>query len=118
MQLYSDNLANWHSPCVIMRRADLSEYCVVRMDNFGWGDSYEGTVAESNWNFDSFASMQNMSMVTITVTNNGNGTAEVLYEVTYPNGEEHFQKYTNIAVDGEDLQAALVTEESYLVLFD
>lgn len=118
MQLYSDNLGNWHSPCVIMRRADLSEYCVVRMDNFGWGDSYEGTVAESNWNWDVFQSSLNMSMVTITVTNNGDGIAEILYNVTYPNGEEHFQKYSNIVVDSADLQTALVTEESYLVLFD
>ena len=119
LQLYSDNLANYHSPCVIMRRADLSEYCVLRMDHFGWGDAnYAGIVAESNWNWDVFPTMLNMSMVTITITNNGDGTAEVLYNVTYPNGEEHFQKYTNIIVDGDDLQAALVTEESYLVLFN
>ena len=121
MMLYSDNLANWHSPCVIMRRASdpAVEYCVVRMDNFGWGDpNYPNVVAESNWNFDLFASMQNMSMVTITVTNNGDGTAEILYNVTYANGEEHFQKYSNITVDAEDLQTALVTEESYLVFID
>jgi hypothetical protein len=119
MQLYSDNLANYHSPCVIMRRADLSEYCVVRMDHFGWGDeNYPGVVAESNWNWDVFPSMLNMCMVTITVTNNGDGTAEILYNVTYPNGEEHFQKYSNIIVDADDLQAAIVTEESYLVLYN
>lgn len=119
MQVYSDNLANYHSPCVIMRRADLSEYCVVRMDHFGWGDvNYAGVVAESNWNWDVFPTMINMSMVTITITNNGDGTAEILYSVTYPNGEEHFQKYSNIIVDADDLQAAIVTEESYLVLFD
>ena len=89
------------------------------MDNFGWGDDNSaGVVAESNWNWDAFMSMQNMSMVTITVTNNGDGTAEILYNVTYPNGEEHFQKYSNIIVDSADLQTALVTEESYLVLFD
>jgi len=119
MQLYSDNLGNWHSPCVIMRRADMSEYCVVRMDHYGWGDdNYAGVVAESNWNWDIFQGNLNMSMVTITVTNNGDGTAEILYNVTYPNGEEHFQKYSNIIVDSADLQTALVTEESYLVLFD
>jgi len=119
MQLYSDNLANYHSPCVILRRADLSEYCVVRMDHYGWGDdNYAGVVAESDWNWDVFAGSLNMSMVTVTVTNNGDGTAEILYNVTYPNGEEHFQKYSNIIVDAEDLQTALVTEESYLVLFD
>ena len=119
MQLYSDNLGNWHSPCVIMRRADMSEYCVVRMDHFGWGDdNYAGVIAESNWNWDVFQTSQNMSMVTITVTNNGDGTAEILYNVIYPDGEEHFQKYSNIIVDSDNLQTALVTEESYLVLFD
>ena len=119
MQVYSDNLENYHSPCVIMRRADLSEYCVVRMDHFGWGDeNYPAVVAESNWNWDTFRSMINMSMVTVTITNNGDGTAEILYSVTYPNGEEHFQKYSNISVDADDLQAALVTEESYLVLYN
>lgn len=119
--LYSDNLSNWHSPCVILRRADLSEYCVVRMDNFGWGASYDGNenlVMESNWNWDVFASSMNLSTVIITVTNNGDGTAEIYYDVTYANGEKHFQRYANIPVDSADLQTALVTEESYLVLFD
>ena len=118
MMVYSDNLGNWHSPCTILRKADLSEYAVVRMDNFGWGDGYGTAVLESNWNWDTFMTSINGSMVDITITNNGDGTADIVYNVTYLTGEEHYQKYTGITVDSSDLQCALVTEESYLVLYE
>ena len=47
---------------------------------------------------------------------NGDDTADIRYSVIYPNGEEHFQNYLGIPVDSSDLQCALVTEESYLVM--
>ena len=113
--LLSDNLMNYHSPCTILRKLDgITEYAVVRMDNFGWGSGYEGTVLESDWNFDTFRFNLNYSDVTITVTHNGN-TADVVYDVVYANGEKHTQKYTGITIETE-LQVALVTEASYLVL--
>ena len=123
MDLYSDNLANYHSPCVIVRKADLSlgaegEYVVVREDHFGWGGSYEGAVAESNWNWDYFAARLNNSHVKITVTNNGDNTASIRYEVVDSAGEAHFQNYLNFPVDSADVTCCLVTEESYLVLVD
>ena len=118
MFLYSDNLENWHSPCTILRGAALNEYAVVRMDNFGWGDGYGTSVAESDWNFDVFAARQNMSAVSITVTNNGNNTADIIYNVTYANGESHIQKYSGLTVDSADLQMGIVTEESYLVILE
>lgn len=117
MMLYSDNLENYHSPCTILRNAALEEYGVVRMDHFGWGGGYDAAQAESNWNWDSFKSSLNMSMVDITVTNNGDGTAAVRYDVKYADGEEHFQSYV-MTVNSDDLQMALVTEESYLVLYE
>jgi hypothetical protein len=119
--VYSDNLANWHSPCTILRNAALVEYGVVRMDSFGWGTGYDGNpnlVLESDWNFDVFAANQNMSAVSITVTNNGDNTADVHYSVTYANGETHFQHYSGITVDSADLQMGIVTEESYLIVLD
>ena len=118
MFLYSDNLENYHSPCTILRRADLSEFAVVRMDNYGWGGGYGTAVLESDWNFDVFAANQSMSAVSITVTNNGDGTADVNYSVTYANGETHFQKYSGITVDSADLQVGIVTEESYVIILD
>ena len=118
MFLYSDNLENWHSPCTILRGTALNEYAVLRMDNFGWGDGYGSSVAESDWNFDEFAAHQNMSAVSITVTNNGDNTADVVYNVTYANGESHIQKYTGVTVNSADLQMGIVTEESYLVILE
>ncbi|MBO6027590.1 MAG: hypothetical protein J6P75_00130 [Bacteroidales bacterium] len=118
MDLYSDNLANYHSPCTIVRKADMTEYLVVREDHFGWGGSYEGAVAESNWNWDYFAARLNNSHVRITITNNGDNTASVRYEVTDSEGESHFQNYLNFPVDSADMTCCLVTEESYLVLVD
>lgn len=115
MDLYSDNLENYHSPCTILRNAALEEYVVVREDHFGWGGSYEACVKESNWNWDYFAARLNGSHVVITVTNNGDNTADIRYAVTDSEGEAHFQNYLGIVVDSADLQVALVTEESYLV---
>ena len=118
MDLYSDNLENYHSPCTIVRKADLTEYLVVREDHFGWGGSYEGAVAESNWNWDYFAARLNNSHVKITVTNNGDNTASIRYEVVDSAGEAHFQNYLNFPVDSADMTCCLVTEGSYLVLVD
>jgi hypothetical protein len=116
MYSYSDNLANWHSPCTILRKADKTEYGVVRMDNFGWGTGYGTAILTNDWNWDIFTSSISGSKVVITVTNNGNNTADILYNVTYANGETHFQKYAGITVDSNDLNCALVTEVSYLVI--
>jgi hypothetical protein len=118
MYCYSDNLANWHSPCTILRKADKTEYGVVRMDNFGWGTGYPTATLSSDWNWDIFTSSINGSKVVITVTNNGNNTADILYNVTYTNGETHFQKYAGVTVDSSDLNCALVTEVSYLVIVE
>ena len=118
MQVGSDNLGNWHSPCTILRKADMSEYAVVRQDNYGWGAGYEGNAAlvlSSNWNWDTFMSAINGSKVSISVSNGGDGFASVRYYVVDGNGEEHFQYYDNILVEAGDLQFALVTEESYLI---
>jgi hypothetical protein len=115
MYCYSDNLANYHSPCTILRQADKTENAVVRMDNFGWGSGYSAATATSDWDWTTFASNISSSKVVITVTNNGDNTADILYNVTYANGETHFQKYAGITVNSSDLNCALVTEESYLV---
>lgn len=88
------------------------------MDNFGWGDGYATATLTNDWNFDTFASNISGSRVVITVTNNGDNTADILYNVTYANGEMHFQRYAGITVDSSDLNCALVTEGSYLVIVE
>ncbi|MGM9703286.1 MAG: bacterial Ig-like domain-containing protein, partial [Prevotella sp.] len=39
---YSSLGANWNNFVVVLRRANLAEYAVVRADNFGWGAGYDG----------------------------------------------------------------------------
>jgi len=116
MYCYSDNLANYHSPSTILRKADMTEYAVVRMDNWGWGNGFGTATKTSDWNWDIFTTNIHGSKVVITVTNNGNNTADILYNVTYATGETHFQKYAGITVDSSDLNCALVLEKSYLVI--
>lgn len=118
MYCYSNNAANWNSPSTILRKADKTENAVVRMDNFGWGAGYTTATPTSDWNWTTFTSNISGSRVVITVTNNGNNTADILYNVTYANGETHFQKYAGITVDSADLNTALVTEGAYLVIVD
>lgn len=125
--LYSKGAANYQSPCTILRRADLSEYGVVRMDHWCWGTATGDTDPAganfpariditSDWNFEGtyFAEHLNGSTVNITVANDGT-YASISYYVIYPDGEEtHFQRYDKIPVDANDVQFALVTEASYL----
>lgn len=118
MYCYSNGVNPYHSPSTILRAGDLSEYAVVRMDNFGWGDGYASATATNDWDFDNFNANINGSRIVITVTNNGDDTADVNYDVTYANGETHFQKYEGITVDSSDLNCALVLEGAYLVLVD
>jgi hypothetical protein len=116
LHCYSNGLNNWHSPATILRKADLVEYAVVRMDNFGWGNGYAGSTLTSDWNWDVFTANINGSKIIITVTNHGNNKADILYNVTYANGAEHFQKYEGITVDSSDLTFAVTTEGAYLVI--
>lgn len=116
MKLGSNELNNWHSPCTIMRKADLSEYGVVRMDHYGWGGGYDGIVtATSNWNWDTFLTNLDGAEVAITVANNGDNTASVRYHVILDNGDVHFQYFDGFAVDSADLQFAIVVEGAHLI---
>lgn len=115
MYVGSDNLGNWHSPCVVLRGAAYNEYAVVRMDNYGWGNGWEPAIKTCDWNWDTFMGNINGSQVAITVSNNGDNTADIRYFVVYENGEEHFQYYDSIPVDSNDLTFAVITEASYLI---
>lgn len=127
LYLYSNNLQNFNSPSVVLGKAgklntDVQQAdgasVVVRMDHFGWGPGYVAANATSNWNWDTFKPNLSGSRVEIEITNNGDNTATIRYDVTYANGETHFQQYANQVIDSSDLSFALVTEGAYLVIID
>ncbi len=114
MKCYSSETNNWNSPCTILRKSDNTENAVVRMDHFGWGDGYGTATAESDWDWDTFLTNIDGSDIVISITNNGDNTADIRYDVTYEGGETHYQVYTGITVDSADLTCALVVEAAYL----
>ncbi|MCW3805333.1 hypothetical protein [Plebeiibacterium marinum] len=127
MYCYSDNAANWHTPCLVVGNAgnmnvDVAAAdgadAVVRMDSWGWGDGYATATATSDWNWEAFASNISGSQIVITVTNNGDNTANIRYDVTYATGETHFQLYEGVTVDSADLSCALAIEGAYVVIVE
>ena len=122
MDVYSVATENWFAPVAILRKGDLSlggagEYAVVRMDNFGWGNAFVNDDAnkESDWNWDLFKPMLTNAHVKITATNNGDN-AVIRYDVSWANGEEHFQLYKNIAIDdANDVNLSVTVDNCYAV---
>ena len=119
---YTSELENWNNFVVILQNvadahsaddnADYKEYVVVRADNFGWGDSYEGATADCDWNWDTVQADIDGADVELTVTNNGD-TADVVAKVTSAEGTTYNQSYTGIAIDG-DLYYCLTVDGSFI----
>ena len=123
MDVYSTAAENWHAPVAVLRKADLTlgaegEYAVVRQDNFGWGGGFVNADENkaSDWNWDLFKPMLDNAHVVITATNNGDNTATIRFDVTWANGENHFQEYKNIAIDSADAQLGVTIDSCYLVI--
>ena len=123
MDVYSVAAENWQSPVAILRKGDLAlggagEYAVVRIDNYGWGSNFVNADEnkESDWNWDLFKPMLNNAHVKITATNNGDN-AVIRYDVSWANGEEHYQLYKNIAInDPDDVYLSFTVDNCYAVL--
>lgn len=113
---YSSLAQNFNNFVVVLRKADLTEYAVVRSDNYGWGDGYaacvhNGTQGEwANW-----LPGMNGAKVTVYVTNRGDDTADVLAVMQGTNGITSTQYYLGITVDSSDLNFALTVEGCHLV---
>ena len=73
--------------------AGYAEYAALRVDNWGWGDCYDGSTNESNWDWDAFQSMISNASYTFTFTRSGNTVTETI-NVTGADGTTGYQKYT------------------------
>lgn len=115
--------ANWNNYVVVLRNAALAEYVVVRSDNFGWtGDnsgSYgwknctAGSTGAADWA--TWLAGMNGAKVVVYVTNNNNGTADVLAITTGTDGKVNTQYYYGIdGVDANDLFVDFTVDSSCL----
>lgn len=114
---YSNLASNWNNYDVVLRKEDLTEYAVVRADNYGWGTGYEACIhngTQGDWA--AWLTGMNGAQVTVYVTNCGNGTADVQAVMVGNTGTTSTQYYLGInTVDPNDLNFALTVEYAHLV---
>lgn len=114
---YSNLASNWNNYDVVLRKEDLTEYAVVRADNYGWGTGYEACIhngTQGDWV--TWLTGMKGAKVTVYVTNCGNGTADVQAVMVGNTGTTSTQYYLGInTVDPNDLNFALTVEYAHLV---
>lgn len=114
---YSSLSDNWNNFVVILRKADLTEYAVVRADNYGWGTGYGAcTPNGTQGDWATWLAGMNGAKVTVYVTNCGDGTADVQAVMQGTDDAISTQCYWGInTIDANDLNFALTVEGCHLV---
>lgn len=113
---YSSGAGNWNNYVVILRKADLAEYAVVRADNYGWGNGYAAcTPVGTQGDWATWLATMNGAKVKLFVTNCNNGTADIQAIVTGNDGSVTTQSYLGInTIDPSDLNVAFTVDSSHL----
>ena len=113
---YSSGAGNWNNYVLILRKADLTEYAVVRADNYGWGNGYAAcTPIGTQGDWATWLATMNGAKVKMFVTNCNNGTADVQAIVTGNDGSVTTQSYLGInTIDPSDLNVAFTVDSSHL----
>ena len=113
---YSSGVNNWNNYVVILRKADLTEYAVVRSDNYGWGNGYAAcTPIGTQGDWATWLATMNGAKVKLFVTNCNNGTADIQAIVTGTDGSVTTQSYLGInTINPSDLNVAFTVDSSHL----
>lgn len=117
---YTSGQNNWNNFCVVLCRADNSEYAVVRADNFGWGAGYDAcTLSGGQQDWGAWLKAMNGAKVKVAVTNNGNGTADVQMVMIGNDGKTYTQSYTGInTIDAGDFYFRFTVDGSHIEFDD
>lgn len=113
---YSSGVNNWNNYVLILRKADLAEYAVVRADNYGWGNGYAAcTPIGTQGDWATWLATMNGAKVKLFVTNCNNGTADIQAIVTGTDGSVTTQSYLGInTINPSDLNVAFTVDSSHL----
>ncbi len=115
---YSSCANNWNNFCIVLCKADNSEYAVVRADNYGWGDCYASCtpVMEEGRNFDEWRPAMDGAKVTTYVTNNGDGTLDIKAVMVGNDGKTYTQEYKGMkGIDADNLYFRFTVDGCHLV---
>ena len=113
----SNGVGNWNNFVVVLRNTAKVEYAVVRADNYGWGNGYAactfGCTGGVDWK--TWLSGMNGAKVNVYVTNNNNGTVDVVAIMKGTDGKVNTQYYYGInTVDANDLYVDFTVDCSCL----
>ena len=113
----SNGVGNWNNFVVVLRNTAKVEYAVVRADNYGWGNGYAactfGCTGGVDWK--TWLSGMNGAKVNVYVTNNNNGTADVVAIMKGTDGSVNTQYYYGInTVDANDFYVDFTVDCSCL----
>ena len=113
---YSNLAGNWNNFLVILQSSNVHK-AVVRADNYGWGDGYEVCIhygTQGVW--EDWLKGMNGAKVTVFVTNNGDGTADVLSTMEGTTGQKSTQYYYGLNnMDSNNLEFMLSVDGCHLV---
>ena len=117
---YTSGVSNWNNFVIVLNKADLTEYAVVRADNWGWGDGYGACKTVGGFSSDeewaTWLAAMDGAKVTAYITNNGDGTADVKAVMKGNNGVEYVQEYNGInTIDPDDMYFRFTVEGSHIV---
>jgi hypothetical protein len=115
---YSSGQNNWNNFVVVLCREDNTEFAVVRADNYGWGAGYDENPnlwtsgPQEDWG--AWLKAMDGAKVTVAVTNNGDGSADVQAVMVGNDGNIYTQEYKGIAIDPADFYFRFTVDGCHL----
>ena len=114
---FTSGANNWNNFVVVLTRLDATEYAVVRADNYGWGDSYGACIpsgGQADWG--AWLAAMDEALVTVSVTNVGDGTADVKCVMEGNDGNTYYQDYIGISpIDVEDFYFHFTVDGCHMI---
>ena len=115
---YTAGGSNWFNfVAVLVNKANDKEYAAVRADNYGWGDGYDACTHACSWeDWGAWLTAMDGAKVQLSVTNVGDGTANIKASMIGSDGVLYTQTYNGINnIDANDLAFKLTMEKAHLV---
>ena len=115
---YTAGGSNWHNfVAVLVNKANDKEYAAVRADNYGWGAGYDACTPVCSWeDWGAWLTAMDGAKVQLSVTNVGDGTANIKASMIGSDGVLYTQTYNGINnIDANDLAFKLTMEKAHLV---
>ena len=115
---YTAGGSNWHNfVAVLVNKANDKEYAAVRADNYGWGAGYDACTPVCSWeDWGAWLTAMDGAKVQLSVTNVGDGTANIKASMIGSDGVLYTQTYNGINnIDANDLEFKLTMEKAHLV---